>query len=377
MESGTRYCCANCFTSPILQDFINADGEENDCDFCSKTRVKTVVVSDLYELFEPILRLYKEIEYMRDYHEGDDPHNYGDYLPILIADDWYGSIFSDDFDDSMIDEFLHSLMPEPWEKDDLDNRIALDSLYINVEKKLEELWFDFCDYIMSKRRFLFEDEFFLNFRDFWPEILSGIEIKIGKDEKYYRARLGSEDDTRPFKNEEMGAPPREKTLYGGRANPPGISFLYLSDHHETAVSEVRPWKKARVHVASFKTIKEIRLIDLTADFKIKDPFQYGEELICIVENKRLLRRLSWELSKPVHPHKANIEYIPTQYITEIIRNLHYDGMIYPSALGKGKNIVLFDENVVQIDGDVELYQVDTIDYSISTFDPWADDYLDL
>jgi len=76
--------------------------------------------------------------------------------------------------------------------------------------------------------------------------------------------------------------------------------------------------------------------------------------------------LGRELSKPVNPHKESIEYVPTQYVTEIIRNLKYDGMIYPSALGKGKNVVLFDENVMQCE-DVKLYKVDSVDYSISDF----------
>lgn len=55
-------------------------------------------------------------------------------------------------------------------------------------------------------------------------------------------------------------------------------------------------------------------------------------------------------------------------MTEIVRNLKYDGMIYPSALGKGKNIVLFDENVVQCEK-VKLHQVKDIDYSSSEYDP--------
>ena len=74
-----------------------------------------------------------------------------------------------------------------------------------------------------------------------------------------------------------------------------------------------------------------------------------------------------ELSKPVNPDKASIEYVPTQYLTEIVRNLKYDGMIYPSALDEGKNIVLFDENVVSCGDDVKLYQVDSVKYESSEF----------
>ncbi|MCD6347500.1 MAG: hypothetical protein J7L96_08795 [Bacteroidales bacterium] len=42
-------------------------------------------------------------------------------------------------------------------------------------------------------------------------------------------------------------------------------------------------------------------------------------------------------------------------------------MIYPSALGKGKNIVLFDETVVHCD-DVKLHYVKSVNYDDEEFD---------
>lgn len=47
-------------------------------------------------------------------------------------------------------------------------------------------------------------------------------------------------------------------------------------------------------------------------------------------------------------------------------------MIYPSALGKGKNIVLFDETVVECE-DVKLHYVKSVDYESSEFDKWEFD----
>ena len=44
-------------------------------------------------------------------------------------------------------------------------------------------------------------------------------------------------------------------------------------------------------------------------------------------------------------------------MTEIVRNLRFDGMIYRSALGNGKNIVIFDEKKTEC-RKVMLYQVD-------------------
>ena len=223
----------------------------------------------------------------------------------------------------------------------------------------------------EKRRFFIRDESILHFTEFLPELLLSIEVKVEIGENYYRARLGSGERKKTFPKEEMGAPPPEKTLKGGRANPPGISFLYLTNNLETAIAEVRPWKGATVTVATFIVKKELQLVDLTGDFYIDDPFAYGEDLQIIVADKQILRKLGTDLSKPVNPYKESIDYVPTQFVTEIIRDMDYEGMIYPSALGKGKNIVLFDENVVE-SKELRLYYVDGINFEMSEYDPYID-----
>lgn len=361
------YCCANCFVSPTLKEHIKTDGTDSVCDFCSSKNVKCVRVSDLNEFFEPIFGMYREIEYGKDYFKGDDPISHGELLPDLIENDWY-PIFSDDFDENMLDDFWNALVKQEWVDKDYPP-IDLSALCVMKEGSFENYWGSFSDYLKNERRFTIEREDLQHFTEFLPELLSGIEVKVKQGEEYFRARLGSGDKTEPFPKEEMGSPPPEKTLTGGRANPPGIPFLYLSDNENTSIAEVRPWKGATASVAKFFTTKEITLIDLTQKFYIKDVFGYGENLPFVVEDQSLLRRLGRELSKPVSPNKINIEYIPTQYVTEIVRNLKYDGMIYPSTLGKDKNIVLFDENAVQCE-EVKLHQVKAIDYSSSEYDPW-------
>ena len=364
------YCCANCFDSPTLKEHINSEGSIGDCDCCSSKRIKIIAVSDLYEFFEPIFKMYREIEYGRDYHSEDNPLDHGELLPWLINDEW--APFSEAFNFDILPDFFEALIPLPGGKDDIENSLDLSSVYTSVESGFDDSWYSFSQYLKNNRRFTIIDEGILHFTGFLPDVLSGIEIKVGKNKKYYRARLGSGNNRKPLPKNEMGAPLPEKTLLGGRANPPGISFLYLSDRPKTAISEARPWKGATVSVATFITINKIQLVDLTTDFVIDDPFEYNDMLESLVLNQRLLRRLGKELSRPINPHKAGIEYVPTQYVTEIIRNLEYDGMIYPSALGKGKNIVLFDESVVRCDN-VKLYEVDFVNYRISDFDPSKSD----
>lgn len=358
-------CCTNCFVSPTLKEHIETEGTVGDCDFCSSDDVKCLKVSDLHELFEPIFGLYREIEYGRDYFKGDNPIDHGELLPGLIENDWY-PIFSDDFDEDMRDDFWDSLVVQEWIDKD-DPPLDLSGLYVMSEGSFEYSWDYFCDYLRTDRRFTIIRDDILHFTEFLPELLSGIEVQVNSSEKYFRARLGSGEKTEPFPKEKMSAPPPERTLAGGRANPPGIPFLYLSDKARTAIAEVRPWKGATVSIATFTTKDNINLVDLTQKFYIEDAFSYGDNLQFVITDHRILRRLGRELSKPINPEKVSIEYIPTQYVTEIIRNLKYDGMIYPSALGEGKNIVLFDEAVVECE-DVKLYYVKSVDYDSSEYD---------
>ena len=363
-------CCANCFVSPILKDHIDTEGAVGDCDFCSSNNVKCLKVSDLRELFEPIFGLYREIEYGRDYFQGDDPIDHGELLPGLIEDDWH-PIFSDDFDEDMLDDFWKSLVGQEWVDKD-HTPLDLSGLYVRREDSLEYYWDSFSDYLRTERRFTIIRDDILHFTEFLPELLSGIEVQVNSGEKYFRARLGSGEEIEPLPKEKMGAPLPERTLAGGRANPPGISFLYLSDEARTAIAEVRPWKGATVSVATFTTKDNINLVDLTQKFYIDDAFSYGDNLQFVIADYSILRRLGRELSKPINPEKISTEYIPTQYVTEIIRNLKYDGMIYPSALGKRKNLVLFDETVVECE-DVKLHYVKSVDYDSSEFDKWEFD----
>ena len=55
------------------------------------------------------------------------------------------------------------------------------------------------------------------------------------------------------------------------------------------------------------------------------------ELLCddleyILTHIDFLRTLSNELSQPVHPQKGSLEYLPSQYLSEYIKSLGYQGI---------------------------------------------------
>jgi hypothetical protein len=69
-----------------------------------------------------------------------------------------------------------------------------------------------------------------------------------------------------------------------------------------------------------------------------------------------LERLGDELTRPVVPQSAAIDYIPSQYLCEFIKKCGYDGVIYRSSVSDGINLALFDPALAQF-GHVTQYRV--------------------
>ncbi len=77
-----------------------------------------------------------------------------------------------------------------------------------------------------------------------------------------------------------------------------------------------------------------------------------------------LSHLADELAKPVNPTASDVEYLPTQFLTEVIRSEGYDGLVFNSAMGPGQNLVLFDPEAAHVSS-VDLYTVTDIQYGIA------------
>ncbi len=60
-----------------------------------------------------------------------------------------------------------------------------------------------------------------------------------------------------------------------------------------------------------------------------------------------LERLGEELTRPILPQSAAIDYTPTQYLCEFIKKQGYDGVVYRSSVGDGINLALFNPGKAQ------------------------------
>jgi hypothetical protein len=162
---------------------------------------------------------------------------------------------------------------------------------------------------------------------------------LKKGENLYRARTNPDQrDKVPLPKEEMGAPPAKEAL-PGRVNAEGIARLYTATDAATAITEIRPWLRARVTVAQLTVDRDLRLVDGSGDAPESDVETAGFEGA----------DLSWEqiisiyFSIPIDPNRTQ-DYFMSQSLAETFMNAGFDGIRYASKLtsSDGSNVALFD-----------------------------------
>lgn len=225
-------------------------------------------------------------------------------------------------------------------------------------------WQDLRNELKSNNRFFPNNDvyksLFLSSDEDAPffSILGQLSTSEHVEARYFRARISDE----PLAAMHMGAPPREKTS-PGRANPKGISYLYLANNAKTCLSEVRPFHGCEVYVSKFRNTRERRLINLRNPRTRISPIPYDEsqyqEVLAVIE---LLEMFANDLRLPIKPHLSELDYIPTQFLCEFVKSLKYDGIIYESSFGGGINYVFFDPSDFEIEEPIQ-HLVDGIDFS--------------
>jgi RES domain-containing protein len=156
--------------------------------------------------------------------------------------------------------------------------------------------------------------------------------------------------------------PKKNQSFEGRINPKGIPYLYLATDKETAMSEVRPWIGSFVSVGQFKIRKDLKLVNCS--IKSKNHKYYLNEPDDTIKRESVMSDIDEAFTKPVLKNEETAEYAPTQILGELFKNSGFDGILYSSALGKGKNIVLFNINSARMIN-CFLFEVKSISYEFS------------
>jgi len=316
------YCCKNCFQDKFLEErIINLSTNVGKCDYCESNNVNVIEPIILQDYFEEIIDIY-------------ETNGNGIMLSEILDLDW--KMFN-------INKYIaNSLLSEI-----LDDKEYLTQKYINsLEKISSDVWDKFKNELKHKNRY------FPNDSEFNKESLKDIFEYFETFEypkEVYRARININQNSIP--KEEMGKPPF-KIATQGRANPIGISYLYIASDEETAISEIRPDKGDNVTVAKINLPDNLRFFDIRSAKNTISPFEFSDNVLEeLYRDIDLLERFSEELSKPVLPREAHFEYLSSQYLSELVKHNNFDGMLYKSSVGAGYNMVIFSEldlNFIQL-----------------------------
>jgi hypothetical protein len=178
---------------------------------------------------------------------------------------------------------------------------------------------------------------------------------INKGSVLYRSQLTNGWCTQPIRDEkgvevdsvEVAIPadrermvPRPDRATEGRVNAKGIPCLYLSTDHDTAMAEVRPWIGSYVSVASFEVLRDLTVVDCSADSA--QYLFFGGEPLPGRREEQVWGDINRAFSEPVARADDVADYAATQVLAEAFRFGGFDGIVYGSKLGQGRNVAIFD-----------------------------------
>jgi RES domain-containing protein len=271
-------------------------------------------------------------------YEIEDRDGHGQELHLQVQQDWRIFSFSDP---AVLKQFLVSVVQEEHPLLTAGVRVRLHPTQDGERTDHLLSWAQFSDEIRTRNRYFPQT---VPDRRILESVLLESVDRIQSDDALYRARL-IESDTTPTPAD-MGAPPANKVV-GGRANPVGIPYLYLSFALETCIYETRVANHTRVAIGTFHAARDLSVLNL-ADIEPPDFFDVAEvdsvaEQVRRVSFHRYLSALGDEVRKPVRASDQPTDYIPTQYLCELAKSLGLDGVLYSSSLHpQGRNLVLFD-----------------------------------
>lgn len=346
-------CCSKCFKDIQIKDVIRTlKNREEVCPLCERNDVyiyDTSINNELENMFVELLEIYSL---------QSEKGVFANTLSQELIDTW--EVF--DLERNDVNKLLKQLCPNLYdEKPSLFTSMITVSEY-NDKEYMEknsilrcENWNGFVREITEELRYHTN---LLN-KEVFSTILSLLKFTIKKETVgYYRARIVK---NLYYSREDIGAPPKEKAT-DGRANSRGIPCLYLANNEETASKEIRASLHDKLTIGKFVPNRDLKIINLMDIDKIS-PFGMTNPQFLHV-NKLHLKRIGKELSKTLRSNSSNLEYLPTQYISDFIKSLGYDGIKYKSTLNpEGYNLAIFDINSFEV-VEVKNYTIDSINTNL-------------
>lgn len=336
--------CSDCAKDEFLKDYINKKANKNDvCTICLENKKSINLSSDsLFTSFSRYLIRYHYPEYEYNPHWGgeDLPSPFFEHNPIVshnFVERPDKEIIMEDFFYTMFDLWVDNSEIDLYYGHDEGGR----GLFPNSIKEEKSLtWMNYKKQLQTTNFYLLEEKAKNTFEKLIEKLSK--EIKIGA--VYSRARIGYKEIIQEknfskmkvaYSENELSSPPIFKSK-AGRANRQGVSYLYLASNSETAIGEVRPHPGHYVSIGKFENNENLKVLDLRF-INLIEYFKNPKEF----EIFKFLRDISEELSIPILPDEKE-NYLVTQFISDIIRQIGFDGIMFKSSISDGHNLVAFN-----------------------------------
>jgi hypothetical protein len=351
--------CADCFDDLDIQAFIASSVDELACDFCDKSSADGPVAAPLEGVVEFMVQAIDR-EYDRAVNalgwesaEGGFQGSHWDSNELLTEQI---DIALPSDDGRLLDILVDCLGDNDW--------CERNPYSLREDERYIASWEQFCNFIKYERRY-----FFLEPQRQRPETGDGellsppsllqfisetvvdyrLLTTIPTGSIIYRARQLKPGQT-VRSSLDFGPPPVEKATRSNRMSPAGIVMFYGSGETDTAVAEIDDKPELGIAVGTFRTLRDLRVVDLT---RLPRPLRFFEpQPETSIENRYVLSFLNnfgASLAARVEPgDREHIDYVPTQVVTEWFRTTpldnepNIDGILYRSTQrAGGSSLVLF------------------------------------
>lgn len=352
-------CCPNCFSDPVAKGIIEefAHNTLGACDFCGSSNVPIVDVSpecELRDYFDDMLEVFAPASQVPEHRWfRKEP------MPFVKAFTSLWNVFS--VDTTLVESFLSAL----YKEEDRFEELRINPVVVTPDRGNSDIheyslfgnqtWDDFVESIKNNLRFHTQIEN----EELFKSICNSLSMTTPPEQCWYRARIWNKDEA-PKETDLHEAP--SALTRNGRMNVAGIPCLYIASSPLTAISETRASQFDTMAVACMRPKRILSIVDLSRIHSVS-PF---DEISCNVlaaniDNLKLIRK---ELLKPMRSTDPELDYLPTEYISDLIKSLNYDGIGYKSVMDRsGYNVASFRtvEEAFDIQS-IDMYHVDAIDY---------------
>lgn len=315
--------CPNCFSDKELKAYISSSTLKGDCTICGSKGVPLLDLKELLDFFQELVDNFKR-------------STHGESFKNELQGTW-GLFVNHDISDKILNQVIPLLTTDITNS--TDTIVYQPDIIDNVKH-----WGILKEDLKWSRRYISD---ITRLEDLGWDAFFNTQLELKSTDRLYRARLHNASGSAAYSTAEMMCPPAHVST-GGRANPPGIPYLYLADNPDTVLYEVRAAYLDELSLGTFKlkdAISSTKIVDFTENTSLFQPSKVTETI-----KSRLLREIiSADLSKPMRRYDSELEYIPTQFICEYIKvftgtnGIKFKSSVHPS----GSNFVIFDQSLME------------------------------